>query len=229
MAEESSSPQPSSTVTPAATDAAPATPAVPLNAPLDEPHINAKRYPARAAAAKQVAKFRDPEEKLARLQDEMRLQNAQREAEIQATLAKAQAAIRGDGLTKDQAKDQIRSMIREFLGEKVKRGRGRKQREATRLQFIAETLFTIATDRRSPFAVPAANALLDRGFGKPVAGDLDDPSTKKGGLTVVYVDRARMDESIPLVNADDLQRKQLPAPEFIDAEYEEEPSNVSKR
>ena len=120
------------------------------------------------------------------------------------------------------AKEQVRSQIREFLDVEITIGRGRHARTAKRLQHIAETLFKIATDRRSPFAVPAANALLDRGFGKPVAGDVDDASTRKGGLTVVYVDRNALDSSIPLVKAEELQQRQLSAPEFIDSEVVED-------
>ena len=110
---------------------------------------------------------------------------------------------------------RVADVVQMFLKE-TPRADNPKQKQ--RLHMLLEALFTAATNQRSPLAVQAALALLNRAYGKEQSADADLDAIKKGGLTLVYVDREQRDPDIPLVDA---ATHELPAPEFIDAEIVE--------
>jgi hypothetical protein len=108
-------------------------------------------------------------------------------------------------------------IVRMFL-----HGKERKYRcpeEKRRVQLILEALYKRATDVKSPLQVAAAQLLFNRGYGREQSADADLKAIQKGGLTLVYVDRNKIDPEIPVVEED---QKALPEPEFIDAEIVEE-------
>lgn len=107
---------------------------------------------------------------------------------------------------------RVADVVQMFLKETP---RADNPQQKQRLHLLLEALFRAATNQRSPLAVQAALALLNRAYGKEQAADADLDAIKKGGLTVVYVDRQQQDPDIPVVSE---SQHALPAPEFIDAE-----------
>jgi len=109
----------------------------------------------------------------------------------------------------------IKEAVRMFLQEEIYTEDGTPGKR--RFHRMLESLFERACDTKSPLQAQCASLLMDRAYGKAQASDADLDAIKKGGLTVVYVDRAAIDPDIPVVTLD-AQQKALPEPEFIDAE-----------
>jgi hypothetical protein len=102
------------------------------------------------------------------------------------------------------------SKLRRFLESGTKTAADHEGR--TRLRQIFDTLLQIATDGGHPQCVNAARLLLERGYGKPQSADEDLEAIKKGGLTLVYVNRPEIDPEIPIAQP----ALPAPEPEFID-------------
>ena len=115
---------------------------------------------------------------------------------------------------------KVAEVVRMFLYETPM---AKNKEQKTRLQMLLESLFRTALHEKSKLQVAAALALLNRAFGKEQASDADLAAIKKGGLTVVYVDREKLDPEIPVVESK--EQASLPAPEFIDAEVVDEDSH----
>lgn len=105
-------------------------------------------------------------------------------------------------------------IIRKFL--ECSRVSAKDEYGRTRLEQMVANMHRIATSPTHPHAVAAFVALCDRAYGRPRPSEeeTDAIGKAKSGLVVVYIDRPQIDESIPLVEAEELQRRQLPAPEF---------------
>lgn len=118
------------------------------------------------------------------------------------------------------SREAVREVVRTFLEETVRIKRGSLAK--TRLQHILEATFHTACDTRSPGQIHAVKALLERGFGPPPTAEEElGAAGRKGGLTVVYIDRNALPADIPIVDEHEIQR-QLKAPEFVEAEVVEE-------
>jgi hypothetical protein len=112
--------------------------------------------------------------------------------------------------------------VRRFLREPVdgrNKAIGRTEGGVERFVKIMESLYITATMPKSRNQVKAAELLLAYGWGKPKAAEEDLQAIKKGGLTLVYVDRREIDPDIPVAPKNALQGKN---PEFIDAEFSED-------
>lgn len=111
-------------------------------------------------------------------------------------------------------------IVRRFLEERVTKG-GKKldEKGEQRLILLLRAVFKTALNPTAKQQVAAAQLLVERAYGKARAADEDLNAIKKGGLTLVYVDRREDDPEIPLV-----EQRTLPAapPEFIDAEVFED-------
>lgn len=104
-------------------------------------------------------------------------------------------------------------IIRKFL--ECSRASAKDEYGRTRLEQMIANMVEIAKSPKSSQAVAAFVALCDRAYGRPRPSEEEADAIAKRGIVLVYVDRPQMDKSIPLVEAEDLQR-QLPPPEFVD-------------
>jgi hypothetical protein len=107
----------------------------------------------------------------------------------------------------------ISYIVRKFLKEFPK-----TSAKSQRLIYIMEALYRTACNPRSKLQVAAAEALLKRAYGNTSASPEDREAIKRGGLTVVYVDRKAIDPEIPLA----LPEGPAQEPEFIEGQFEEE-------
>jgi hypothetical protein len=109
------------------------------------------------------------------------------------------------------------AMFKIFLEEFVGKGGKPKAPEKggrERLMMIMDAVYKTALCRTSKNQILAAQLLLTYAYGKPKASDEDLEAIKKGGLTLVYVDRNAIDPEIPMA-----QEALPPAPpEFIESE-----------
>jgi hypothetical protein len=112
---------------------------------------------------------------------------------------------------------KFNEIVQMFLHEVPRKYRSISEKK--RIQLILESLYERALDKKSPLQVAAAQLLLNRAYGREQSADADLKAIQKGGLTLVYVDRNKIDPEIPVVEED---QKALPEPEFIDAEIVEE-------
>lgn len=108
----------------------------------------------------------------------------------------------------------VAEIVRMFLHDAPRRIDN--QESKTRLTMLLDRLFMIATQWKSPQAVTAINALLSRGFGNAPSSPENLDAIKKGGLTVVYVQRPELDPEIPVAKTESLPEPK--APEFIEGE-----------
>jgi hypothetical protein len=144
------------------------------------------------------------------------------------------AKKRGDTATADA--DQLTPYTRVYAPEKVKKASQRQMRSSdvvkkflesrsptqtnslgqNRLHQILLNMFDIASDRRSPFAVAAANLLLDRAYGKVKPSEEELGAIERGGTKIV------------LVSPQDVGMAEPPAlpsgpqPDFLDVEIVDE-------
>lgn len=107
-------------------------------------------------------------------------------------------------------------VVRMWFRERVRAGKRPKldSKGVQRFLRVLDAMYNTAMDPRSKNQVAAAKLLLERGYGVAKMADEDAEAIKKGGLTLVYVNRPEIDESIPMAP------KELPPaePEFIEAE-----------
>ncbi len=112
-----------------------------------------------------------------------------------------------------KTKYQISDIVQMFLNETP---RVNNPESKTRLKMLLDGLFKAGINVKNKNQVAATLALLNRAFGKEAASDADLEAIKKGGLTLVYVNRQEIDPEIPVI--DGAAQHALPPPEFIDAE-----------
>lgn len=106
------------------------------------------------------------------------------------------------------------AVIRRFLATKAEGGLDGKK--ISRLVRMTENIVKIASGK-SPQAVAAYTALLDRAYGKVKSFDEDGESLARGGIQVVFVEN-------PAIEGEIVQAKKSlpPKPDFVDVELEEE-------
>lgn len=112
-------------------------------------------------------------------------------------------------------------IVRMFLEEMVTKSGKPAQKDSVgreRLELLLKAVFRTATNDKSRNQIAAAQLLMMYGLGKPQASEADLDAIKKGGLTLVYVNRPAIDSEIPVAPAGELTSG---TPEFIDAEYED--------
>jgi hypothetical protein len=111
-------------------------------------------------------------------------------------------------------------VVRLWLHERVNERRkvGLDSKGLQRFLRILNAMYRTAMDPRSKNQVAAAKLLLERGFGVAKLAEEDAEAIRKGGLTLVYVNRPEIDESIPMA------KPELPAaePEFVEGEVVDE-------
>ena len=112
-------------------------------------------------------------------------------------------------------------IVRRFLEEAVttRHTPARLEGEGEeRLHKVLKALYRTSINEKSRNQVMAAQLMLLYAYGKPQSSDADLDAIKRGGLTVVYVNRPAIDPDIPVA------QQALPekAPEFIDAQVVEE-------
>lgn len=90
--------------------------------------------------------------------------------------------------------------------------------QEVRLNALLESVYKTACDPKNRNQGICADMLLKRAYGNPKAADEDLAAIRKGGLTVVYVNRPAIDTDIP----EALPQLEAKNPEFIEAEFPEE-------
>ncbi len=107
--------------------------------------------------------------------------------------------------------------VRMFLEEKKN---PHNPKSKTRMLTCLESLVTAASNPNNKNCVNACNLLFSYAHGKPKSADEDIDAIKKGGLTLVYVERPAVDPDIPVFDGG--AQHALPPPEFVDAEVVED-------
>jgi hypothetical protein len=120
---------------------------------------------------------------------------------------------RGEGKKAQQRTMNAAKLIRKFLTSK--RGDAVDEKGQNRFIQITANMVNLAKNPKSPLAVAAYNALMDRAFGKSRPHDDELDAMGKAGIQIVYVAPVELEQA---------PRKQLlkPKPDFIDAEFTEE-------